>query len=44
MDATPTPSSTDEEAVRDLCQQLMDAWNQGSGAGVFRLNKSVSYS
>jgi uncharacterized protein (TIGR02246 family) len=31
-DATTTPSSTDERAVRDLYQQLMEAWNQGSGA------------
>ncbi len=32
MGATTTPSSTDETAVRDLYQQLMEAWNQGSGA------------
>jgi hypothetical protein len=32
VDTTTAPSSTDEKAVHDLYQQLMDAWSQGSGA------------
>lgn len=30
-DKTPVIGSADEAAVRDLYQQLMDGWNQGSG-------------
>jgi uncharacterized protein (TIGR02246 family) len=34
MRQTTTPPSTDEAAVRDVYRQLIDAWNQGSGAAL----------
>ena len=34
MSQSATQSSAEETAVRDVYQQMMDAWNRGSGAGL----------